>query len=71
MDDGDGMDVGTAAEDKKVTALTMAGVAVEKAKIWAASMCKRSPTTTFIQGLWTVDQRPVPVDSPQPQCQRP
>ena len=49
MDDGDGMHFGTAAEDKMVMALTMAGVTVEKAKICAASMCKRSPTTTFIE----------------------
>ena len=49
MDDGDGMDVCTAAEGNMLMALTMAGVTVEKAKICAASMCKRSPTATFIE----------------------
>ena len=49
MDDGDGMDVGTAAKAKMVMALTMAGIAVEKTDISAASMCKRYPTATFIE----------------------
>ena len=41
MDDGGGMDFGVEAEDKIVMALTTAGVTVEKAKIYAPSMCKR------------------------------
>ena len=49
MDDGNGPDVGAEAEDEMVMALTTAGVTVEKAKICAASMCKRFPTMTFIE----------------------
>ena len=49
MDYGDGMDVGAEDDDKMVMSLTTAGVTVEKAKICAASMCRRAPTTTFIE----------------------
>ena len=49
MDDGDGLDFGTAAKDQMVMALTMAGVTIEKAKMCAASMCKPSPKATFIE----------------------
>ena len=41
------MYVGADAEDKMVMALT--SVTIEKAKICVASMCKRAPTTTFIE----------------------
>ena len=40
---------GVEAEEKIVMALTIASVTVEKAKIYAASMCRRAPTTTFIE----------------------
>ena len=46
VDDGDGMDFNTKAKDNMVMALTMARATAEKAKIRAASMCKRSPATT-------------------------
>ena len=71
MDDGDGMDVGANAENKMVTALTTAGVTVEKATICAASMCKRALNNDFHQSLWPVDQRPIIADASQPQCRRP